>query len=321
MANPFLFLLGSPRSGTTLLKRIVDAHPLIAVVPEIRWLATVYARRENLTTDGLVTPAFLDQLHKFGRFAALPIARRELEPYYARPVPYAEFMTMLFDRYGEQYGCALVAHKNAVPGVSNDIGTLHALWPQAKIVHLIRDGRDVCLSVLDWRIRDRVARLFPCWAQSPVMNTALWWEWQIRAARISAVGLPNTIYRELRYEFLVHEPERACRELCDFIGVPYSDRMLRFYEERDPNKPAKQAWVPITPGRRDWRKTMTAEQLDAFEAVAGDLLEELGYERGAQSVTEATARLAEHLRANSPLRIANCVPVRAGGGGDRVIAV
>ena len=70
--------------------------------------------------------------------------------------------------------------------------------------------------------------------------------------------------------------------LCDFLGLPYHDAMLKFYEGRekaDPSLDAKQAWRPVTPGLRDWRSQMTLDDIERFEAVAGDLLDDLGYPR------------------------------------------
>ncbi len=302
MPNPFVFLLGCPRSGTTLLRRMVDAHPQIAIVPEIRWLASTFAHREQLTREGMVTPAFLNQLKNLGRFSHLPISAQELASFHERSISYADFMSLLFDRYGENKGQALVGQKNADHAVAMDIQTLHTLWPEAKFVHLIRDGRDVCLSVLNWRIKEKVARLFSNWNSSPVANVALWWEWQIRSGREGGRTLDPQQYRELRYEFMVAHPDEACAQLCDFMDIPYDDRMVRFYEGSNPGQKAKQAWVPATTGRRDWQSQMSPEDLEQFEAVAGDLLDELGYPRGTDRYRSEFVERAAMLRSAFELR-------------------
>jgi hypothetical protein len=70
--------------------------------------------------------------------------------------------------------------------------------------------------------------------------------------------------------------------LCQFLGVPYDDAMLRFHEGRErtePNLDAKKAWRPVTQGLRDWRSQMSQQDVERFEAATGDLLDELGYER------------------------------------------
>ena len=95
-------------------------------------------------------------------------------------------------------------------------------------------------------------------------------------------ALRPELYHEIRYEDLVARPTEACARSCEFLGVPYSDAMLRFHEGRtrtDPGLDAKKAWRPITPGLRDWRTQMAPEDVERFEAAAGELLDELGYAR------------------------------------------
>src|SRR5919197_6218795 len=82
MSNPYVFIVGCPRSGTTLLQRMVNAHPDIAIIPEIWELPRYFENRDCVTPDGLVTPAFLHTLLEkggFGRYTPLPMSRQELE--------------------------------------------------------------------------------------------------------------------------------------------------------------------------------------------------------------------------------------------------
>jgi hypothetical protein len=285
MSNPLFFLLGCPRSGTTLLQLMLDAHPQIAIIPEIRWLARQFTSREGLTPEGLVTPALLDRLGSLGDFTPSPLTREELAELLAsdRPLSYADFIAFLFDRHGQNKGKALVGHKNADPVFPTDIRTLHTLWPNAKFVHLIRDGRDVCLSVKVWRLAKNLENVFSNWSESPVSTSALWWEWQVRLSREAGIPLGPEMYREIRYESIVAHPAETCAELCAFIGVPYDDTMTRFHEARAnqcTGRRARPRSLPPTPGLRDWRSQMRSEDVERFEAVAGDLLDELDYPRG-----------------------------------------
>ena len=80
-----------------------------------------------------------------------PIGREDLEKLIAtsKQIPYAKFVSSIFDLYGQRQGKRLVGDKT--PGYVRHIPLLHALWPKARFVHLIRDGRDVCLSMLNWK--------------------------------------------------------------------------------------------------------------------------------------------------------------------------
>jgi hypothetical protein len=295
--NPFVFVVGCPRSGTTLLQRLMDAHPELAVVHETLWIPSFYERRLGLTPDGDVTPALLPRLLAHRRFEQLGIAADELDRLFAAtaPVRYASFVGALFDRYGAQRGKPLVGDKS--PGYVRSIPVLHGLWPHARFVHLIRDGRDVCLSALGWAKADRVFADFGTWPDEPVMTAALWWERSVRLGREAGRALPAGLYQELRYERLVEDPETECRALCGFLGLRYEPAMLAYHEGRmraAPSLSSKRQWLPPTPGLRDWRTEMDRRDLDRFEAVAGTFLDELGYER---ATSNGKAALVEPVRA------------------------
>jgi Sulfotransferase family len=300
--NPFLFIVGCPRSGTTLFRRMVDAHPDVAVVPEVGWLARRYEERQGLTPDGLVTRAFIRRLTEkpgFGRYARIPLAHEELTELLESDcrMSYAEFVTMLFDRYGEQHGKRLVANKTV--DLVRSISMLHELWPTAKFAHLIRDGRDVALSAMSWRRAEKLASRFPTWREDPMSTAAAWWEWHVRAGREDGRSIGTALYYEVRYESLVANAGTELRNLCLFLGITYDEAMVRFYEGREQNGPgldAKHGWRRPTPGLRDWRTQMAAEDVERFEAIAGGLLDELGYARGSESPCEERLEHAVRIR-------------------------
>ena len=282
VVNPYAFVVGCPRSGTTLLQRLVDAHPDIAMLDEALWIPSHSERRKVLTPDGRVTPALVARLLERRQFDRMGIGRDELHALVGPDggMRYADLVTALCDRYGKARGKPLVADK--IPRYVRRIRTLHELWPAARFVHLIRDGRDVALSFMGWPKADAIARSWPTWQEDKVTTTALWWERSVRLGREQGAALGGERYREMRYEALVASPARECEALCAFLEIPYTSAMLRFYEgktKRDRGLSPKKAWLPPTPGLRDWRTQMAPEALERFEAAAGGLLDELGYER------------------------------------------
>jgi hypothetical protein len=281
--NPYGFIVRCARSGTTLLRRMIDAHRQIAITHETHWIAKRFERRQGVTPDGLVTPELLSRLLSDEKFRRMGIGQDELEGLVAgeEPVSYSTFVTGIFDLYEKGQGKRLVGDKT--PSYVRSIPTLHALWPEARFVHLIRDGRDVCMSAINWSRAYKLARRFSTWTEDPITTAAVWWEGHVRLGREDGGSLAPKLYHEVRYEALVSEPANECEKLCSFLDLPYDDAMLKFHEGRakmKPNLDAKRAWLPITSGLRDWRTQMRAEDLERFEAAAGDLLEELGYPRG-----------------------------------------
>ena len=301
MSNPFVFIVGCPRSGTTLLKRMVNAHSKIAMPPEeSHWIPRMYHKRK-LTPGGLVTPMLISRLMALPRFLALGISHDELLKLAGngQPVSYSTFVSGIFDLYASAQGKELVGDKT--PDHVRWLDTLHALWPKARVVHLIRDGRDVCLSIANWpKAHGKNPGTFPTWKDDPVSTTALWWELNVRLGRQFGSSLGPELYCELRYESLVSNPDGECAALCSFLGLPYEDAMLRFHEgktQTDPGLSSKEAWLPVTPGLRDWKSQMPGEDIERFEAAAGELLDELGYARAfpqpRQEQLESASRIRE----------------------------
>jgi hypothetical protein len=298
--NPYVFIVGCARSGTTLLRRMLDAHPDIAITRETHWIAKRFERQEGVSPDGLVTPELLPRLLAYEKFTRMRIDQDELEGLMAgdEPVSYSSFVAGVFDLYGKVQGKSLVGDKT--PAYVRSLPTLHDLWPKARFVHLIRDGRDVALSAVNWSRAFKLANRFSTWAKDPTTTAAVWWEWLVRLGREGGKPLGAELYHEVRYEELVSGPEETCERLCDFLALPYDDAMLRFHERLpDPHFYAKQKrWRPITAGLRDWREQMSSENLERFEAAAGDLLDELGYPRAAPDPSREKLENATRIRAS-----------------------
>jgi hypothetical protein len=107
----------------------------------------------------------------------------------------------------------------------------------------------------------------------------------VRRGQASGRRLGAARYTESRYEDLVADPEAVTRRLCGFLDLGYEDGMMRYHERgaefiaatRDPQAFGGLA-RPVTKGMRDWRTEMEPDDVLRFEAIAGDLLTELGYE-------------------------------------------
>jgi hypothetical protein len=284
-----LFIVGCPRSGTTLLQRLLDCHRQIAITPETHWIPRWFhnSQAKGITPEGRVSKKLLRKLSAHPRFIELGVFPRK-EHFRVQGegrVSYAHFVSSLFDIYGEQQGKPLVGDKT--PGYAREVATLHELWPNAKFVHLIRDGRDVALSIRDWpRARNwnagEGAARFRTWTEDPLLTAALWWEWHVRLAREAGNALGTALYHEVRYEALVDRPADECRTVCDFMGiapdgdlVPKYDAKVKSNSKRDDKHP----WMAITRGLRNWQSQLPLSEAERFEAAAGGLIEELDYRR------------------------------------------
>jgi len=302
-ACPLVFVVGCPRSGTTMLERMLDAHRDLAMTHETHWVTKHAKPRRDLTRNGCLRPDTLDTLYADHRFTRMAPAREEIERRIAEgPLKYQAFVRLVFDHYRRRSGKAFVGDKST-GGYLRNLDRVREVCPESRIVHLVRDGRDVCLSMLHWPKAARAAGRVGMWEREPVATTAAWWCWHVRAGIEQGRALGDGVYREVRYESLVADPGGQCAAVCEFLGLTPDAAMAEFHAGRADSASgasANAAWLPPTPGLRDWRTQMTAQQTETFEAVAGETLAELGYERRFPRITPSVAAFAagfvEHWR-------------------------
>lgn len=329
MKNPFLFVLGCQRSGTTLLQHILDSHPQTAIMQEAGWFGTWYELGIGMTPGGYVTADLIRNLLRTCKNIDLGVTAPELLEMIERgqPYHYRDFVSAIFDRFGAARGKLLAGSKN--PDYLRHLPTLHQLWPLAKFVHIIRDGRDVCLCASErWKgtigfqgfpffLYETPDRIFDDWKEDPVMTSAIWWEWTVGLGRGFGRWLGSDIYYEMRYEDLVTCPREECIALCEFLGLSFHEAMLRHQENFQPRVGPggkilhARVGLPITAGLRNWRTEMTSAELGRFEAAAGPFLDELRYERGVQHTQAKDRDEAARIRQLFD-RVASTPPAAAG---------
>ena len=292
---PYLFVVGCPRSGTTMLQRILDAHPDLTVAYDTLFIPKG-APRLKPGKNPKLTPEIVERTRNFQRFSRLGLPEEAVDRAASLSRTYAEFVSALYGELAKLKGKSLAGEKS--PGYVKRIPLLHSLFPTAKFIHIIGDGRDVALSLLDWGEKNRgPARQYELWKKEPVAVCALWWKSYVEAGRHDGGRLGDDFYYEMPYEELVAGPEEHSRKLCQFLELPYLESMVNYHQGKMRLKPGKSAWLPPTKGLRDWRMSMSDGDVAVFEALAGDLLSELGYERRALSPSAPVIEIAEKCRA------------------------
>jgi hypothetical protein len=305
--NPRFFIVGCTRSGTTLLQRIMDAHPDVAVVNESHWIILPFRQQPRPPTDVAPTPEVLSLVTSHRKFRKIKVGPTELRRVLDEEEPrtYHDLVSRMFDLYAEKKGKTIAGDKT--PSFVRSLALLHELWPYARFVHLIRDGRDVALSTLNWKKSETImGRRFRSWREDPLTITALRWEWSVRLGRETGRVLGPDFYHEVRYEDLVTDTHETLEEICDFVRVRVDDAMLRFHEGKTRSGSAlgsKRAWLPVTPRVRDWSTQMPLHDLERFEVAAGGLLEELGYQRASIGPSPTARARAARLRESFSLDV------------------
>jgi hypothetical protein len=267
---PPLLVLGVRRSGTTLLRVMLDRHSELAI-PDESYFIPQLADRHRGTLD---PDAFVDDLQRLPTLRDWDVppeaVRGRLEP----GATLGRAAAAVYEVYAERHGKRRWGDKT--PMYMEHLPLLERLFPDARYVHLIRDGRDAALSFLSLP----KGVVTETWAHPrDAAGFACQWKREVTAAQALGVRVGPGRYLEIRYEELVADPERELRRTCDLAELVFEPTMLDYAGTIDLSaKPHQQSLAHApTPGLRSWRDQMRPQDVRAFESVAGDLLAKLGY--------------------------------------------
>ena len=285
--TPPLLVLGVRRSGTTLLRVMLDRNSERAV-PDESYFVPQLATRHRGRVDA---DAFVDDLRRLPTVREwgvdLGAVRRRIRPGAA----VGDAIAAVYEEYAAARGKPRWGDKT--PMYMAYLPLLERLFPDALYVHLVRDGRDAALSFLAMP----PGVVTKTWAH-PRSAAAFACQWRAEVSAAQALGrrVGSGRYLELRYEELVEDAERELRRICAFAGLPFEAAMLGYAGEVDVSaKPHQQSLLrPPTRGLRDWRSDMPPADVDAFERVAGDVLTELGYPARLRPDLRGRARRARY---------------------------
>lgn len=240
--TPPVFLIGSERSGTTLLRLMLDHHPEIAFNLESEFLVT------QITGDG----RFPD-IGKYREFLRRDRVFQHSHFEIRDDLDYVAMMNDFLEQKRARDGKAIVGAT-----VHHQFSKINRIWSKARYIYILRDGRDVANSVVGMG-----------WAGN-IYVAADWWieaetEWQRYRATI-----PEGSWIEVRYEDLVASPREQLTRICHFLGTEYSDRMFDYAKNSSYG-------MPDVALNCQWKKRLGAKDVQKLEAKIGDRLLSRGY--------------------------------------------
>ncbi|GAA0798316.1 sulfotransferase family protein [Spirilliplanes yamanashiensis] len=269
-----IFVVGCPRSGTTMLQLMLHAHPRIALPPENRFVLPAYTRRHDF---GDLTVA--GNRRKLGDWIVAERAFGDLgldpghvvEEVVAAPPTLGSALGAVLRAYAAKFGKPRWGDKR--PAYLRHLDVIQKLFPDAQIINIVRDGRDCVASLKEvpWRQRG-FGELVDFWARAADETR--------RAAR----RLDPATYHQVRYEDLVRDPEPALRAMCDFLDEDYDPAMARPGEQARVAVPEYKVWHKLTHGEvttervQSWRTRLTPDEIRMCEAAFGHRLVQFGYE-------------------------------------------
>ncbi|MBU1690130.1 MAG: sulfotransferase [Gammaproteobacteria bacterium] len=242
-SSTHVFLVGSERSGSTLLRLMLDHHPDIAFNLESEYLVS------QISDDG----SFPD----IGDYCEFLRNDRVFQHSHFEIKENLDFVAMTNDFLEQKR----IRDGKAIVGATihfqfNKIGRI---WPKAKYIYLLRDGRDVANSIVGMG-----------WAGNAYVAADSWLETEMEWEQYRET-LPDGSWIELRYRDLVRNPTEQLTRICNFLGVEYSDRMFDYIKGS--------SYEPLNPGLiEQWKRKTSKKMLQRIEEKIGDRLLLRGYE-------------------------------------------
>ncbi len=285
--NAPIFVVGHPRSGTTLLRLMLNEHPRI-VIPAEAHVAS-YLRRVEQKYGSMK-----DEANRRVAVERLVSKKRQLEWELDRDETYARAMQAdspggIFDAimqlWCERTGKARWGEKT--PGTYRFLPEVNAWFPECQVIHIIRDGRDVAVSCLTPPFSDN-------YDKGNVYEVALRWRDAIQRCRRAAKTLGPQRYLQIRYEDLADDPEGMLKGICEFLREDFAESMLDYHKNarsnvaRGDNSFHQRTTKTVNKGRVErWRTDADDEFVCGFEGIAGKQLTELGYSLSGKRPTPA----------------------------------
>jgi hypothetical protein len=284
--KPIPFIIGNMRSGTTLLRLMLDAHPHLAIPSETRFFPQI---NPLIEAEGITPEQFMEFITTHLTWDDFHIPPRVLWRRLKRLKPFtlSGGLVCFYMTYAKRFGKKRWGDKTPYYGLHMD--QLKALFPDARFIHMIRDGRDVALS-----------------------TRGLWFglgegideqagNWMNRIRQMRQLAQIHGDYMEFRYEDLVTDTHTVLHKICEFIDLPFHSDMETYYERATErleemasrydsegnvylHKDERKAifeHVNQPPDRSRicrWKAELTQEEIETFNRVAGYFLRELGYE-------------------------------------------
>lgn len=269
MVKP-IFIIGVPRSGTTLLRVILDSHSRIVAAPETPWILGSYGPGSIRELVCTLTE------HETGPVKNLAGVTSELVHSAA-----LEFFNKIIGSYLYAKQKDLVVLKT--PDDIQYLEFLIKLFPNSTYIHMFRDGRDVACSTVNKRATFFGNKLRNCGELNFENAMRRWYDWESKTRQFLGAN-KNLKQISISYEDLVAHPRDTIKKTCGVLNVNFEETMLEYYlHDHDyPEWEAGSTDVKNKAGIDEksigrWTTEISKQDLRNIEGKYGNFLKELGY--------------------------------------------
>jgi hypothetical protein len=271
--KPLAIVVGSGRSGTSLLAAMLDSHPDLSMAPESHFLPELIEALPDTVSSTSHVDRMLGIMQRSKWFAIwlerdydTDGLRHELES--ALPLPRSEALQLIYRVWAASKGKTRYGEKT--PAYVYNLPLLAGEFVDARFIHIIRDGRNVALSFREASFGDDV-----------IERSMLQWQRRVLDGHRAGEALGRDRYIEVLYERLIDDTEGELRRLCDFLDLPFDAAMLGYHERDGLWKPrmAESRHLADPPKHtRSWQDQLTPREHARLELLGATALATWGYE-------------------------------------------
>lgn len=289
--KPPLFIIGNPRSGTTLLRLMLNNHKEIVVPPECGfavWFMNEFSDWGKVRGTEYWIGEFIKVLSSARKIETWGLDYEMLKKHLVEKAPqtYAEAVSCVYMYHG-------LCNSDIMPSRWGDknnyymdhLQEINMLYPHCKVLHIVRDGRDVACSYRKVNKSDIKSKYAP---QLPVgiREIAVEWSNNIRKVLSASEDMDDNRFYEISYENLVTQPQNTLREICQFIEEDYDDNMMSYYhrnrvDEQEPLEFLQWKGKTLDPPVNDrvgvYRRELTVDEIALYNEIAGPCLQRYNY--------------------------------------------
>ena len=253
-----VFIVGVGRSGTSLLQSMLNAHSEMSFIPETHFLRK-YVFKSSTVVDAKNIDSIIETFNNDDDFLR---ARIPAEQIVKIGMEYVDIYDALLAVYLKRKGKEIIGDKD--PRNIDFLSQLNAFYPEGKVIHMIRDPRDVVLS-----------RTKADWSKGrPFYLHAYMYITQIKRGRRLGKEKYGIDYKEIFYEDLIGDPVKVLNELCEFLNVNFEEKMLDFSNsakelvDKGEMQWKKETIGPLLVGNMNkWKRELTEEQIGLIQCV------------------------------------------------------
>lgn len=286
-----LFIIGNPRSGTSLLRLILTSHSRILVPPEcgfIIWLRQKYQDwKVSDNNDPSRIKAFLVDLFACKKFDTWALDGKHVEAKIidSQPKSYSELCSVVYATFGSSIGKDFSVWGDKNNFHIHHLDELRELYEKARFLHIVRDGRDVVCSyreVMAGKSKSPYAPKFDI----NISDVALDWSKNVMKVDAFMTLMSSDMAMTIKYEDLVLNPISCIKSICEWLNVIFEIDMLNFYQKNIVNKLEpimtldwkKRTLQPINNDRVGRYKNMLSyEEQIVFSSIASNALHYYSY--------------------------------------------